>query len=111
MAVDKFWKIVGYDGTHKLFERVLPLGSLSESEMTTLLQRLAAAHLGPDEIINASLRRSAKSYAPLLEPQQEGRPPANRFSITVGLSTNYVAGIWSADELESELASESKPEK
>jgi hypothetical protein len=99
MPTDKFWKIVGYDGAQKLFERVLPLGSLSETEMTTMLQRLAAAHLRPDEIVNASLRRSAKSYAPLLEPQQEGSPPANRFSITVGLSPNYVASVWNADEL------------
>jgi hypothetical protein len=46
---------------------VLPLGSLSEGEMTSLLQRLAAQHLTSDEIVNASLRRNAKSYAPLLE--------------------------------------------
>ena len=95
---EKVWKIVGYDGTKKFFERVLPLGSLSEGEMTTLLQRLAAQHLTSDEIVNASLRRNAKSYAPLLEPQQEARPPPSRFSITVGLSTNYVASVWTADE-------------
>jgi hypothetical protein len=95
---EKVWKIVGYDGTKKFFERVLPLGSLSEGEMTSLLQRLAAQHLTSDEIVNASLRRNAKSYAPLLEPQQEARPPPSRFSITVGLSPNYVASVWTADE-------------
>jgi hypothetical protein len=98
-AMEKFWKIAGYDGTAKLFERVLPLDSLSEKEMTALLQRLAAAHLRPDEIINASLRRNAKSYAPLLEPQQESKPSSVHFSITVGLSPNYVASVWNADEL------------
>jgi hypothetical protein len=98
----RFWKIVGYDGTKKLFERLLPLGCLSEVEMTNLLQRLASADLTPDEVINASLRRNAKSYASLLEPQQEGSPPARRFSISVGLSRNYVASVWKADELGSE---------
>jgi hypothetical protein len=87
-AMEKFWKITGYDGTAKIFERVLPLDSLSEKE--TLLQRLAAARLRPDEIINASLRRNAKSFAPLLEPQQESKPSSVRLSITVGLSPNYV---------------------
>ena len=51
---EKVWKIVGYDGTKKFFERVLPLGSLSEGEMTSLLQRLAAQHLTSDEIVPRS---------------------------------------------------------
>lgn len=101
---DKFWKIVGYDSTRKTFERVLPLGLLSESEMTTLLQRLAAASLTPDEIVRASLRTNAKEYAPLLEAQQEGKPPAKRFSISVGEAKNYVAGVWTASELEGDTS-------
>jgi hypothetical protein len=102
MASDskKFWKIVGHDGTDKLFEHTLPLGSLSEAEMTTLLQRLTASHLTLDEIVNASLRRNAKSYVPFLEPRQESKPRAKRFAIAVGDSPNYIASVWDADELE-----------
>jgi hypothetical protein len=100
----RFWKIVAYDGSHKLFEKVLPLGSLSEGEMTTLLQRLAARSLSPDEIISASLRPDSKSYAPLLEAQQQSRPAASRFYISVGTAQNCVASVWNADELASELS-------
>ena len=100
----RFWKIVAYDGTQKLFEKVLPLGSLSEGEMTTLLQQLAALSLTPDEIINASLRRDSKSYASLLEPQQQSGPAASRFYISVGTTQNWVASVWNADELASELS-------
>jgi hypothetical protein len=78
---------------------VLPLSWLSEGEMTTLLQRLAAASLTPDQIIYASLRKNSKSYIPLLEPQQESGPAARRFYISVGAAQNYVASVWTEDEL------------
>ena len=64
---ERYWKIAVYDGTRKIFEKCSSSGLLSEREMTTLLQRLAAADLTPDEIIRASPRRKAKDYAPLLE--------------------------------------------
>jgi hypothetical protein len=95
----RYWKITGYDSAQTLFEKVLPLGCLSKGEMTTLLQRLAAADLTPDEIIGASLRKNSKSYVPLLEPHQEGSPPARRFYISVGAARNYVASVWTEDEL------------
>jgi hypothetical protein len=100
----KFWKISGYEGTRKLFETVLPLGSLSEREVTALLQRLAATALTPEEIVNASLRRTAKSYAALLEPQQERRQHGGRFLISVGVANNYVASVWDANELASTVS-------
>lgn len=100
----RVWKIVGYDGAEKLFEKVLPLESLSEREMTALLQRLAAKCLTPDEIISASLRRNSKSYAALLEPRQQSRPASARFCISVGGAQYWVASVWSADELASELS-------
>jgi hypothetical protein len=96
-----FWKIVGYHSTKKMFETTLPAGALSEPEMIVLLQRLAATHLTPDEIVSASLRKSSRRYAALLEPQVDSRPPG-RFSVTVGLNPHYVASIWRSDELKSE---------
>ena len=56
----QFWKISGYDGDRHLYERKIRLGTMSESEMTTLLQRLAARHLDFDEVIDSSLRKNAK---------------------------------------------------
>jgi hypothetical protein len=103
--VKQFWKIVGYDGAKELFERALPLESLSEDQITALLQRLAAAGLTSNEIINASLRPNSKSYAPLLEAHRESKLSAKRFSISVGSGPSYVASIWNADELGAEVTS------
>ena len=56
----QFWKITGYDGNRPLYERKIRLGTMSEPEMTTLLQRLAAKHLDEDEVVASSLRKNAK---------------------------------------------------
>ena len=58
----KVWKIRGFDGDRLTFEREIPLGSLSELEMETLLQRLAARHLTDGEVVGASLRRGSAGY-------------------------------------------------
>jgi hypothetical protein len=95
----KFWKIVGYDSTQKIFEKTLPLSSLSEDQMTQLLQRLAARTLTADEIVRASLRPNSKEYAPLLEPHTQARSsPAERFVIAVGDNPHYAASVWTEGE-------------
>ena len=61
------WRICGYDGIEPLFERTIAAGSMTNQEMTTLLQRLASRHLSDDEIVSASMRTNANGYAPHLE--------------------------------------------
>ena len=96
MAAKQYWKIACYDGAEQTFETFLPAGSLSENQIVTLLQRLAAMHLNEDEIVSSSLRRNAPGYRPLLEPQRErGEHPA----ISIYAGRDYVARIVAADEL------------
>ncbi len=73
-STNRFWRVDGYDSTRLMFEKVLPLGYLSEGEMISLLQRLASKHLDEAEIVAASLRRNSKGYAPLLEPDKWTMP-------------------------------------
>jgi|RifCSP13_1_1023834.scaffolds.fasta_scaffold548501_1 hypothetical protein len=40
-----FRKIEGHDGFRRIFEKLLPAGSLSKAEIVVLLQRLSARHL------------------------------------------------------------------
>ena len=65
--IKKFWKIKFYDGQQESILKLIPVGTLSEPEIRTLLQRLAARHLNDDEIISASVRKNAKNYSSLLE--------------------------------------------
>ena len=78
------WRIEGYDSIELIFERDVP-GNLSESEVLAMLQRLAARHLSPDEIVSASLRRGAKNRSELLDPI--GR----KDSLHVGQNPYYIA--------------------
>ncbi len=90
------WIITGYDGSAKTFRRVLPHGSLSDAEIEILLQRLASRHLGPDEIVGASLRKSARGYRSDLEVV---RNRGGRFGfMTTGSSWFYTATISDSSE-------------
>lgn len=90
------WKIEGYNGSQQLFMKELPLNSLSEGQMVSLLQRLVSKHLNEDEIVAASLRRNSKKYAPHLEPLIDRRAKG-RYTITVGQNPYYVARVSQSD--------------
>jgi hypothetical protein len=60
------WKITGYDGTNQIYNGEAP-SVLTEEEIATILQRLAARHLSHGEVVAASLRKTLKGYSGLLE--------------------------------------------
>ncbi len=87
----KVWKIRGYAGLELIFEQSIAAGSLSEQEITALLQRLASRHLSDNEVVSASLRKNARGYAPHLEvlPNTRGTPGL----MTTSTDYNYTATI------------------
>ena len=92
----RHWKIEGFAGTEKIFEKVLPEGYLSESETVILLQRLVARHLDEAEIVSSSLRHTGPGYTPHLEAQIDH---SHHPTIRVGSSTYYVASLLHREEL------------
>jgi hypothetical protein len=85
----KVWEIEGWDSTTLIFSRTIPFGMLSEAGMIALLQRLLARHLTPGEIIDASLRRNAKGYLPLLKGRKHAT--LEQFTVWVGQNPYYTA--------------------
>ncbi len=86
---DRFWKIRGNDGGLQVFERAIAEGSLSESEMIVILQRLASRHLIDYEVVSSSLRKNANGYAAHLEVQRcHGK---NYALMTTGSDHHYIA--------------------
>ena len=58
MVVKKHWRVVGYDSTTQIFEKVVPLGSLSQKQMAEALRVLAArAGLTFEEILDCHARK------------------------------------------------------
>ena len=79
-----------------MWERLIPLGLLSEAEMIVLLQRLATRHLDDDEVVNSSLRKNVKGYLSHLEVRQNiGGKPA---LMTTGTGHHYTATIQEAGD-------------
>jgi hypothetical protein len=91
MATKKYWRIVGYDTTTQIFEKLVPLGTLSEKQMADALRALAArAGLTFDEILDCHARKNAKGYRTLLEVQIESHP---KFSMSCGLNPYFIASV------------------
>jgi hypothetical protein len=86
----KVWVITGFESSASVYDHRLPIDSLSESEVLTLLQRLASRHLTPEEIISASLRKGAPGYSSLLEPVPDH---GGRYAVSVGNICRYTASV------------------
>jgi hypothetical protein len=72
-------------------------GNLSNQEITTILQRLAARSLSPAEVIAASVRKPGRT--PLLEARVDGPPQGKRVMIWLPAALDYTASYWRGDEL------------
>ncbi len=92
----RYWRIEGYDGANKTYEKLIPEGALNESAVIALLQRLSARHLAEDDIVSSSLRHGAPDYMPHLEPRIS---KDDHHTVRVGTDAYYVAGIYARDEM------------
>ena len=92
----RYWRIEGFVGADKTYEKLIPEGALNESAITALLQRLSARRLTEDETVSSSLRHGAPDYLPHLEPQIS---KDEHHTIRVGTDAYYVAGIFARDEM------------
>lgn len=79
----RYWHIVGYDSSEKIFEKKVKLGCYSENQIEQLLMALAArAGLDFDEIMGAYAKRGTKVANDLLDVHRDG------FHATVMCGTN-----------------------
>jgi len=91
VATKKYWRIVGFDSTTKIFENLVPLGTFSQKQMAEALRVLAArAGLTFEEILASYAKKNAKGYRVLLEVQVESRP---RFSMSCGSNPYFIASV------------------
>jgi hypothetical protein len=87
----KYWRIVGYDSTEKIYEDKVLLGCYNEREMSHLLRALACRKgLTFREIVDSYARRNARRYKPLLEVQRQSRP---KFCLMCGSNPHFVASV------------------
>jgi hypothetical protein len=70
--MNQSWLIRGYDGTTLIYEKIVPLASLTEKRVQSLLQTLTAkAGLTNDEIVAAYARRGSKLHDSHLDVRKD----------------------------------------
>lgn len=92
MRKRKYWRIVGYDSTKRIFEDEVLLGCYTEREMENLLRALVSrAGLTFREIVDSYARSNARRYSSLLEVHRETGP--KKFSLMCGSNPYFVASV------------------
>jgi hypothetical protein len=76
------------DSATVIFDQVLPLNVMSEHQINTLLQRLAATHLTASEIVAASLKRRSRGRSDQLDLVQMSR---DRYGVMTTGNPYYMA--------------------
>ena len=84
----KYLMIEGYDSQTQIYERKVPIGSITERQLEALLKALAAkAGLEYDEIVGAYAKRRTKIANDLLEVTKD----ATTFMYSCGLNPYFTA--------------------
>jgi hypothetical protein len=78
------WRIRGYHSWTEIFDEMVPIGQITESNVREVLRALAAKNLSAHEVIGAYARRGTRLFNGLLDIRQES-DDAKR-------STNYYCG-------------------
>ncbi len=85
----KVWKVIGWDGTEKIYEDEFQLGIFSENQIVAFLQRLVCRHLTPSEIASCTRRRRKHEDHGLLTAVRDSSN--GRLTISVGNNPCYTA--------------------
>jgi hypothetical protein len=69
----RYWRITGYEGYDTIFDKTIPYGSLTESQLKQLLKcLLAKASLSYEEIVGAYVKRKTKLAHSHLDVSRSG---------------------------------------
>jgi hypothetical protein len=86
----KFWRIAGYHGTDQIWSRDIPVGSMTERQLESLLRCLAAcAGLTLDEMPGAFAKRGTKIATTLLDVHRD----RVNYTFMCGSNPHFVACI------------------
>lgn len=93
------WIIQGFQASEQTFHRTVSADAMSLSEVSILLQRLAARDLSFDEIFATSLRANNPDFSPALRPRMTSK---DHFTVSVGTDPLYIATLVPSEEAPAE---------
>ena len=88
----KYWQIIGYDSTRKIYEDKMLLGCYTERDMEALLRALASkAGLTYVEIVDSYAKKNTRRYRSLLEVERDTGP--HKFVLSCGSNPYFIASV------------------
>lgn len=95
----RYWKIEGFDGTEKIFEKKVRVWAFSENQIQAALKALVArSGLEFDEILGGYARKGAKEENELLIVHREREGPM----LSCGDNPHFIATVVDESDLSQE---------
>jgi hypothetical protein len=92
----RYWKIEGYNGVEKIFEKKIRAWAFSEGQIEYVLKTLVArAGLEFEEIVGGYARRGSKESNALLAVRREREAPV----FTCGENPHFIATVINENDL------------
>ncbi len=87
----KYWSIVGYKSTRRIYaDKILP-GCYTERDMEALLRALVSkAGLTYEEIVDSFAKKNTRRYRPHLEVQRDA---GAKFILSCGSNPYFIASV------------------
>lgn len=85
------WRICGYDSTKEIFDQIVPIGQITESNVKEILRALAAKDLSAREVIGAYAKRGTQLFNGLLDIRQENDDVKRRTNYYCGDNPHFIA--------------------
>lgn len=91
MAKNQHWRVTGYDGTRKIYDRLIPKSLITQKQMRDALRSLAAkSGLTFDEILDCHTKKNKKVHCELLEVHVESE---HGFFMSCGSDPHFTASV------------------
>ena len=88
----RYWHIVGYDSTTKIYDDKVLQGCYTEHQMANLLRALVScAGLSYQEIVDSYARSNSRRYKSLLEVHRQSEP--KKFFLRCGPNPYFIASV------------------
>jgi hypothetical protein len=93
------WHICGYDSSTKIFDELIPVGQITQSNLEELLRSLAGRRLSARELVSAYAKRNTKRFKGFLQIREENDNVHRRTNYYCGHNPHYAAILVSVDQL------------
>jgi hypothetical protein len=92
------WRICGYDSATKIFDELIPVGQITQSNLEEMLRSLAGRGLSSRELVSAYTKRNARRFNGLLQIRKENDNVGQRTNYYCGHNPHYTAILVSIDQ-------------